>query len=120
MKGIPQGRYTKEFRDEAVKIVVDGGMSLPEAARRLSLSASTLSNWLKASKAGKLKDIDKNYRPLPEIEMELTRFRKELAYTKIERDLLKKRPRSLLRSRCSVRDDERLWRLYGKRFVEYY
>jgi hypothetical protein len=28
MKGIPQGRYTKEFREEAVKIVKDGGMSL--------------------------------------------------------------------------------------------
>jgi hypothetical protein len=28
MKGIPQGRYTKEFREEAVKMVKDGGMSL--------------------------------------------------------------------------------------------
>lgn len=30
MKGIPQGRYTKEFREEAVKMVMDGGISLPE------------------------------------------------------------------------------------------
>lgn len=90
MKGIPQGRYTKEFREEAVKMVIDGSMSLPEAARRLSLPPSTLSNWVRASKAGKLKDIGKNYRPLTEIEMELARVKKELAETKMERDLLKK------------------------------
>ena len=28
MKGVPQGRYTKEFCEEAVKMVKDGGMSL--------------------------------------------------------------------------------------------
>jgi transposase len=90
MKGIPQGRYTKEFREEAVRMVVDGGMSLPEAARRLSLPPSTLGNWVKAHKAGKLKEIGKNYRPLTDIEMELSRVKKELAETKMERDLLKK------------------------------
>ncbi len=90
MKGIPQGRYTKEFREEAVKMVVDGGISLPEAARRLSLPPSTLGNWVKANKAGKLKDIGKNYRPLTELEMELARLKKELAETRMERDLLKK------------------------------
>jgi len=37
MKGVPQGRYTKEFREEAVKLVTEEGISLPEAARRLSL-----------------------------------------------------------------------------------
>jgi transposase len=90
MKGIPQGRYTKEFREEAVKMVIDGSMSLPEAARRLSLPPSTLGNWVKAHKAGKLKDIGKNYRPLTELEMELARVKKELAEVRMERDLLKK------------------------------
>ena len=36
MKGVPHGRYTKEFREEAVKLVTEGNLSLPEAARRLS------------------------------------------------------------------------------------
>lgn len=45
MKGIPQGRYTKEFREEAVKLVTEGKMSLPKAARQLSLPPSTLGNW---------------------------------------------------------------------------
>jgi len=90
MKGIPQGRYTKEFREEAVKMVKDGGMSLPEAARRLSLPASTLGNWVKAHKAGKLGDVGKTQRPLTEIEMELSRTKRELAEVKMEREILKK------------------------------
>ena len=32
MKGIPQGRYTKEFREEAAKLVTEESISLPEAA----------------------------------------------------------------------------------------
>jgi transposase len=90
MKGIPQGRYTKEFREEAVKMVLDGGISLPEAARRLSLPPSTLGNWVKANRSGKLGDIGKTQRPLTDIEMELAKVKKELVETRMERDLLKK------------------------------
>ena len=90
MKGIPQGRYTKEFRQEAVKLVMEEGLSWGEAARRLSLPTSTLANWVKAAKAGKLGEVGKNYRPLTEVEMELTRTKKELVIVKMERDILKK------------------------------
>ena len=90
MKGIPQGRYTKEFRVEAVKLVTEENISLPEAARRLSLAPSTLGNWVKAYKAGKLGDIGKERKPLTEIEMELARVKKENAELKMERDILKK------------------------------
>jgi len=41
MKGIPQGRYTKEFREEAVKLVTEGNMTIPAAAPRVSLPPST-------------------------------------------------------------------------------
>ena len=64
MKGIPQGRYTREFRQEAVKLVIEEKLSLPEAGRRLSLPPSTLGYWVKTHKAGKLGDIGKMYRPL--------------------------------------------------------
>ena len=37
MKRAPQGRYTREFRQEAVKLVLEENLSLPEAGRRLSL-----------------------------------------------------------------------------------
>ena len=90
MKGIPQGRYTKEFREEAVKLVTEEKRSLPEAARRLSLPPSTLGNWVKAYREGRLGEVGKTYRPLTEIEMELARAKKELAEVKMERDILKK------------------------------
>ena len=90
MRGIPQGRYTKEFREEAVKLVTEGHISLPEAARRLSLAPSTLGHWVKTFKAGRLGEIGKERRPLTQIEMELARTKKELAEVKMERDILKK------------------------------
>jgi len=89
MKGIPQGRYTKEFREEAVKLVTEG-MRIPDAARRLSLPLSTLGNWVRAYRTGKLEAIGKTQRPLTEIEMELARTKKELVEVKTERDILKK------------------------------
>ncbi len=90
MKKIPYGRYTKEFRQEAVKLVMEQGLSWTEAARRLSLPTSTLANWVKAAKVGKLGDVGKNYRLLTEVEMELARTKRELAEVKMERDILKK------------------------------
>jgi transposase len=90
MKGVPQGRYTKEFREEAVKLVTEEKLSLPEAGRRLSLAPSTMGNWVKAARAGKLAEIGKTYRPLTEVEMELARTKKELVIVKMERDILKK------------------------------
>ena len=90
MKGVLQGRYTREFRQEAVKLIMEEKLSFPEAGRRLSLAPSTLSYWVKAYKAGKLGEIGKMQKPLTDIEMELARTKKELAEVKMERDILKK------------------------------
>ena len=90
MKRVPQGRYTREFREETVKLVTEERLSLPEAGRRLSLAPSTIASWVKAYKAGRLGEIGKTYRPLTEIEMELARTKKELVEVKMERDILKK------------------------------
>ena len=57
MKGIPQGRYTREFRQEAVKLVVEDKVSCRESAQRLSLAPSTLAYWVKAYKEGKLVEV---------------------------------------------------------------
>ena len=90
MKGIPQGRYTKEFREEAVKLIVEEKISCNEAARRLSMAPSTLTYWVKAYKSGKLGEIGKAQKPLTEVEKELARTKKELVEVKMERDILKK------------------------------
>src|SRR3989338_10968615 len=90
MERIPRGIYTKELREEAVKLVVEGELSTPEVGRRLSIAPSTLAYWVKAYKGGKLKEVGKLQRPQSEIEMELSRAKRELAEVKLERDLLKK------------------------------
>jgi len=90
LKGIPQGRYTQEFRQEAVRVIVEEKISCREAAQRLSLAPSTLAYWVKAYKSGKLGEIGKVQKPLTEVEMELARTKKELAEVKMERDILKK------------------------------
>jgi len=106
LKGMPQGRYTREFRQEAVKLVVEDKISCREAAQRLSLAPSTLAYWVKAYEEGKLGDIGKAQKPLTKVEMELARTKKELVEVKMELDILKKRPRTLPGSRCTVRDNE--------------
>ena len=90
MKGVPQGRYTKEFREEAVRLIIEDGLSLPDVGRRLSLPPSTLGNWVKAHKEGKLTGIGATRKPLTNAETELARVRRELATVKMERDILKK------------------------------
>ena len=90
MKGIPNGRYTKEFRVEAVKLVVEEKMSWYKAGRRLSVAPSTIGNWVKAARAGKLGEIGKSYRPLTEVEMELARTKRQLAESRMECEILKK------------------------------
>lgn len=90
MQRIPRGRYTKEFRLEAVKLITEERLPITEAARRLSLPPNTLDNWFRKHKAGKLGDVGKTYRPLTEVEMELARVKKENAELRMERDILKK------------------------------
>jgi transposase len=87
---IPNAVYTKELREEAVKLVTEGGLSIPEVGRRLAISPSTLRYWVKASREGKLKDVGKKQKPLTDLERELAQVKRELAQVKMERDFLKK------------------------------
>ena len=90
MKGIPQGRYTREFRQEAVRLVIEERIACRKAALQLSLAPSTLTYWVKAYKAGKLGEIGKAQKPLTEVEMELARVKKENSTLKMENEILKK------------------------------
>jgi transposase len=42
--------FTKEFREEAVKMVVQDGLSQSEVGRRLGLGSSLISGWIQAAK----------------------------------------------------------------------
>jgi len=60
MEKISNGRYTKEFREETTRLLIENGISTGEAANCLSLSKNTLETWVRASKAGKLGDVGKS------------------------------------------------------------
>lgn len=44
MEKLPRQRYTKECRDQAVRLMIKQVLTIPEAAKRLFLSDQTLSN----------------------------------------------------------------------------
>jgi transposase len=90
MERIPRAIYTKDLREEAVKLVLEGGLSIPEVGRRLSVSSSAIRYWVKANREGKLKEVGKCQRPVTEVEMELARVKRELVEVRMERDILKK------------------------------
>lgn len=90
MNKLPKQVYTKEFRENAVKLVMEERLKVPEAARRLSMSAKTLANWVHWARSGKLEEVGSNRKPVTEVEAELTRLQRELAEVKMERDILKK------------------------------
>lgn len=87
MERIPRQFYTAEFKEEAVKLVTEGKLGIAEASRRLSLSEQTLRNWIARHKEGK---PVAGVRSVSELESEVSRLRRELADTRLERDILKK------------------------------
>ncbi len=82
-------QYTPEFRAEAVKLVLEQGLSQGEAAKRLAISKGTLANWVVVAK-GKAGAAAPGARSAAELEVENARLRKELAEARMERDILKK------------------------------
>jgi transposase len=84
---LPRQFYTAEFKEEAVKLVTEGGLGIAEASRRLGISEQTLRNWLKRLQAGK---PVAGSRDVTELEAEVSKLRRQLAEARMERDILKK------------------------------
>jgi transposase len=85
-------QYTDEFKVEAVRLAESIG-GVP-AAKRLGIPDSSLGNWIKLNRAGKLKVVDgvavAVKRSMTEIEAENSRLRRELASTKLDLEIVKK------------------------------
>jgi transposase len=90
MEQIPRQQYTKEFREQAVRLVLEQQVTIPEAARRLNMSGKTLKNWVGQARRGQLATVGASRRPVTELEAELSRLKRELAEARMERDILKK------------------------------
>ncbi len=92
--------YSEEFREEAVRLVLESKSSIPQIARDLGVSVWTLRDWVKKhqAKAG----VSSPQRP-ETLEEENRRLKRELAVLRQEREILKKRRRTSRRSSCEVR-----------------
>ena len=91
-----QQRYTPEFRTEAVKLVIEQGLSQEIAAKRLGIPKGTIGNWVAAAKGSKDASVP-GARSVRELETENAKLRRELAETRMERDILKKAARYFAR-----------------------
>lgn len=85
-------QYTDEFKLEAVRLSESVGGN--DAAKRLGIPESTLWNWIKLSRAGKLKADHGGAlavkRSLTQVEADNARLRRELANTKLDLEIVKK------------------------------
>ena len=82
---VKRKKYTKEFKEEAAKLVTEEGYSQGQASRSLGISAKNLSRWVQGAKG--LKSNNKIVSPE---NAEVARLKKEIHQLKLEREILKK------------------------------
>jgi transposase len=90
MERLPRQKYTKEFREQAVRVVREQELTVSEAARRLAMSEKTLANWVFRGRQGQLAGLGETRRPVTDLEAEVARLKRELAEARMERDILRK------------------------------
>ena len=90
MKAGLDRKYTIEFRDAAVKQVIDGGRGISAVARSLEMSSKTLANWVYRARKGQALVKRKTTPPASVLEAEVSRLRQENARLRVEKEILKK------------------------------
>ena len=87
----PNRQYTDEFKLEALRL--GDAVGINEAAKRLGIPASSLGNWVRLKRQGKLSGLSKAgpvKGSAAELEAENNRLRRELANTKLDLEIVKK------------------------------
>jgi transposase len=80
--------FTNEFKNDAVKLVIEQGYSCSEVGRRLGVNHTNISRWVRAHR-DRLEDKSE-HRPSQDLEAEVKRLRKENKRLLMEREILKK------------------------------
>ena len=81
-------KYTKEQKEDAVRLVKVSGQSIARTAKDLGIPENTLWNWVHQAKIDAGEGPEGAY--TTEEKAELRRLRKELRQVTMERDFLKK------------------------------
>ena len=89
MKRIPRRIVTEEFKREAIKLVLEQGLTLAEASRKLDVATKSLRTWMDQQEHGKLKS-SLGASKLTVDQQRIRELERELAIAKMERDILKK------------------------------
>ena len=89
----PRRRFSEEFKEGAVRLVLDEGKTVGAVAREMDLTASALSLWVKQAEAERTKGKSGL---IKEEREELARLRKDLRIVSEERDVLKNESRALV------------------------
>ena len=87
-------RFTPEFKQEAVRQVVERGYPVAEVAERVGVSAHSLYKWVKAVAPDK---TERQISELLEAKSEILKLRAQLRRAEEERDILKKAARYFAR-----------------------
>ena len=80
--------FSREFKAEAVRLVMERGVSVRQAAGDLGIHENVLRNWVRQYKADPQHAFPGRGTMKPD-DAEVARLRRELAKTKTERDILK-------------------------------
>ena len=80
-------QFSDEFKEGAVRLVLDENKTVGAVARELDLTASALATWVKHARAERTKGKSGL---MKEEREELSRLRKEVRELRMERDILKK------------------------------
>ena len=82
-------KFSREFRIEAVRLVTERGVSVPQACRDLDLVESVLRRWMKELSDAPSSAFPGNGQQRAEL-AEIAALKKEVAKLKAERDILKR------------------------------
>ncbi len=85
----PRKHYTKEFKLDAVSLVLDQGLTIAEAARSLEIRANMLGRWVRESRADNNGQAFRGNGKLTPDQEEIWRLKMENKQLKLERQILK-------------------------------
>jgi transposase len=82
-------KYSKEFKLDAIDLVLEQGYSLVEASKSLGINTNMLGRWIREHQSDDDKAFRGNGKLTPE-QLEIRRLKEENRQLKMEKEILKK------------------------------